>query len=209
MTPHTPSRAQTLRVTLAVSLAIAAAGCESVDMNPRSASTGEPARSGGPTPMAAVAQPARDGEVPVPDGYREWTRFVPTVDKPDAGQVREIYINDAGLQARRGEPFPHGTVLVMEIYPARKDGEALTRDADGRLVKGPLDKIFVMAKGRGWGARQPAGTLDNGDWLYGAYQGSDRAQATADFGACRSCHSPMSKEDFVARYGEHFDTRGF
>ncbi|MCB1801974.1 MAG: cytochrome P460 family protein [Gammaproteobacteria bacterium] len=149
-----------------------------------------------------------DGSVPVPAGYRQWAHFVPTVDKDQAGQVREIYINDTGLKATSGEAFPSGTVSVMEIYSARKNASgALVRNADGRLVKGDLSKIFVMAKGKGWGAAQPAGTIDNGDWVYAAYQADATTQATNDFAACRGCHAPLKEHDYVARYPEHFAAR--
>lgn len=154
-----------------------------------------------------AAMPAGDGDVAVPAGYRSWARFVPTVDKPD-GQIREIYINRQGLQAQRGEAFPSGTVSVMEIYAPRKNaaGEPI-RGTDGRLEKDRLAKIFVMAKGAGWGRALPSGTLSNGDWLYGAYLADATTPATNDFSGCRSCHAPLADKDYVARYDEHFDNR--
>ena len=50
-----------------------------------------------------------DGDLGVPADYKSWSKFVPTVDKAKAGQVREIYINDTGLKAKRGGDFPYGT----------------------------------------------------------------------------------------------------
>lgn len=159
----------------------------------------------GAEPMAKISG---DGDIAVPMTYRSWTRFVPTVDKVDAGQVREIYINPVGLTVRKGEAFPTGTVSVMEIYGARKDSAGkVIKNAEGRLIKGELSRIFVMAKGEGWGASLPAGTLGNGDWLYGAWLADGETAATSDFAACRSCHLPMAATDFMARYDEHFATR--
>lgn len=149
-----------------------------------------------------------DGEVLTPAAYRGWTKFVPTVDKPDAGQVREIYINQVGLTAKRGMAFPPDTVSVMEIYAASKDAAGnLRKTADGRLIKDELKKVFVMAKAEGAGARQPAGTVNNGDWLYGAYLADGKTPATTDFAGCRGCHAPLATADYVARYDEHFDQR--
>ncbi|MGB1108791.1 MAG: cytochrome P460 family protein [Gammaproteobacteria bacterium] len=147
-----------------------------------------------------------DGQVAVPAGYASWPKFVGTVDKAKAGQVREIYINDTGMQAKKGEAFPHGTVTVMEIYAAKKGADGnVTTSTDGRLVKGGLKKIFVMAKGKGWGQNLPAGNVDNGEWVYSAYMADGKTKAAKSYEACRACHAPLAEQDFVARYDEHFD----
>ncbi len=146
-----------------------------------------------------------DGDLSVPAGYQSWAKFVPTVDKAKAGQIREIYINDTGMGANQGDPFPYGTTTVMEIYAAQKNtaGE-LVKDAEGRLVKDKLAKIFVMSKGEGWGAMLPEGTVKTGDWLYSAYQADASTPATQDFSGCRGCHAPLGLDDYIARYDEHF-----
>lgn len=156
----------------------------------------------------AVTVAPVDGDIAVPAGYRDWTKFVPTVDKAEAGQVREIYINSTGLDASAGEPFPNGTISVMEIYAAQKDAAGSpVVDGNGRLVKDKLSKVFIMEKGQGWGAAQAEGVIDNGDWVYGAYEADGTTPATGDFNACRACHQPLASDDFVARYQEHFDQR--
>lgn len=161
----------------------------------------------GPMSGGYAAAPS-DGDIAVPADYRSWSRFVPTVDKAKAGQVREIYINDVGLQADRGDAFPPGTVSVMEIYKAQRDkAGSLVRDGRGRLVKDDLASIFVMQKGSDWGRRQPGGVIDNGDWVYGAFKADGMTMATNDFGKCRECHQPLAGDDYVARYAEHFDYR--
>lgn len=153
-----------------------------------------------------IAAAKKDGDIIVPANYKNWPKFVSTVDKEKIGQVREIYINDTGMQAKRGEAFPSGTLSVMEIYGAKKNAQGkLLKDSGGGLVKGELSKIFVMAKKTGWGAKQPAGTIDNGDWLYGAYMADAKIAATSDFSKCRGCHLPLANKDYIARYDEHFD----
>lgn len=154
----------------------------------------------------AVAK--KDGEIAVPNDYRSWANFVPTVDKDAAGQVRELYVNEKGLETKRGESFPFGTVHVMEIYNAKKDGmDNLQRDSTGKLVKGDLAKIFVMAKGEGWGRALDPGTIKNGDWVYGAYEADGKTAAMSDFTKCRSCHEPLASDDYIAGYNDHFDNR--
>lgn len=150
----------------------------------------------------------QDGEVTIPAAYRDWAKFVPTVDKPDAAQVREVYINQVALTAKRGMAFPPDTVSVMEIYAASTDTAGNQRtQADGRLIKGALQKVFVMAKSEGAAARLPAGTVSNGDWVYGAYLADGKTPAADDFSGCWGCHAPLAANDYVARYDAHFDHR--
>ncbi|MFW1678665.1 cytochrome P460 family protein [Pontibacter sp. JAM-7] len=157
------------------------------------------------TTKPETSQIKGDGDLAVPTGYQSWAKFVPTVDKVKAGQVREIYINDVGMQANKGDNFPYGTTTVMEIYAAKKAADGSPqKDADGRLVKDKLAKIFVMSKGEGWGDMLPATTIKTGDWLYSAYQADASTPATQDFSGCRSCHTPLKLDDYVARYDEHF-----
>jgi hypothetical protein len=49
------------------------------------------------------------------------------------------------VRARSGEKFANGTLMVMELYAAKAN-------ADGRLVKDKLIKVFIMGKNAGWGA---------------------------------------------------------
>ena len=147
-----------------------------------------------------------DGDTAVPENYRSWPKFVKTVDKVKTSQVRELYINQAGMTTKRGDDFPSGTISVMELYDAQKtaDGKPVM-DKNGRLIKSKLSKIFIMEKGEGWKEKQPAGTVDNGDWIYSAYLADGKTQATSDFAACRTCHVPLADTDYIARYDEHFD----
>ena len=150
---------------------------------------------------AATATAPKDGELPFPDGYTGWQAFLPTVDRPDTKQVREIFMNAAAQSAVAGSPLPDGSVLVMEIYGAQVDAAgAPTPDASGRLQKGALSKVFVMAKNPGWGVGiEPA----NGSWVYSAFE-ADGSRATIDYVTCRACHTPAAASDFVLRLDEHF-----
>ena len=161
------------------------------------------------THMASThhAPKLKDGEVKLPSDYKSWPKFIGTVDRADAKQVRDMYINPVGAKVKAGEKFPNGTVSVMEIYKAQEnDDGTLKKDADGRLVKGNMLKVFVMGKGEGWGDLAPAG-LKNGDWSYSAYL-ADGKVAPDLAAACRGCHLPVGEaKDFMFRYDEYFQKR--
>ena len=158
--------------------------------------------------MASPPAPKlKDGEVKIPADYKSWPKFIGTIDRADAKQVRELFINPTGAKAKAGEKFPDGTVSVMELYKAQENADGtLKTDPNGRLVKGNLLKVFVMGKGEGWGELAPPG-LKNGDWSYSAYMADGKA-APDNTAACRGCHLPLGDaKDFVHRYDEYFQKR--
>ncbi len=161
-----------------------------------------------PGDSARPAPALHDGDLSVPAGYRSWTPFLRDVQRPDSKQVRDIYVNEAGVGARKGDAFPNGTIFVMELYNARSAADgSLATGADGRLVKGDLAKIFVMGKGAGWGALVTPAELRNGDWIYAAYLPDGKTHAPDAPAACRGCHLPQASKDFVHRYDEYFAGR--
>lgn len=141
----------------------------------------------------------KDGELPLPADYKTWPRFLVGVPRPDTNQIRDIFINPVGAKVHHGEPFPYGTVMVMEIYRAHAG-------ANGKLEKDELAKVFVMGKGLGWGQNVPD-QFKTGEWVYAAYDPSGKPLAE-DFTKCRACHAPLAQQDFVHRYEEYFRSRG-
>lgn len=159
----------------------------------------------GCAPMTAQAPvaPLKDGELAVPANYRGWAKYLSAVQRPDAKQVREIYMNPTGASGTAAAGFPNGTLFVMENYAAAANADGtLQQGADGKLVKGALLRVFVMGKNAGWGASAPE-SLKNGDWIYAAYL-ADGAKAPESTATCRACHLPLANKDFVHRYDEHF-----
>lgn len=101
----------------------------------------------GSSSMAKASTPKpKDEELSLPGEYKSWPKFLSEVQRPDVKQVRELYINPADANTSRGQAFPSGTVMVMELYKAQLEGETPVTGADGKLVK-----VFVMGKGDGWG----------------------------------------------------------
>jgi len=154
-------------------------------------------------PVAPVTQ-LKDGELPVPAGYKSWPKYLSAVQRPDAKQVREIYMNTVATAGTAAKGFPNGTVFVMENYAAAANPDgSLKQGADGKLVKAGLLRVFVMGKNEGWGASAPEG-LANGDWIYAAYMASGEKSADSTL-TCRACHLPLTaSKDFVHRYDEYF-----
>ena len=147
----------------------------------------------------------KDGELAVPADYRSWPKFLSAVQRPDAKQVREIYMNPAAAAATASAGFGSGTVFVMENYAALEttDGKLAT-GADGKLIKAELLRVFVMGKGAGWGQEEVPESLRNGNWVYASYLADARRKGPEDLTTCRACHLPLANKDFVPRYDEHF-----
>jgi len=159
-----------------------------------------------PMPAPAPVAPLKDGELAVPANYRSWSKFLSAVQRPDAKQVREIYMNPTAGGGTAAKGFPDGTVFVMENYAAAANADGtLKQGADGKLVKGDLLRVFVMGKSAGSGQSAPEG-LKNGDWVYAAYLANGDKSPDSTL-TCRACHLPLAAKDFVPRYDEFFASR--
>ncbi len=157
-------------------------------------------------PLAAQSgSTPKDGELVFPADYKSYVAFLHGIQKPDA--VRDLYINPTGASAEAGQPFANGSILVMEIYNAKKNAEGtLEKGADGNLVKADLAKVFVMQKEAGWGKGAPE-NVRNGDWIYSAFKANGE-RLDVDYTTCRGCHLPLgASKDFVHRYDEYFEKR--
>lgn len=159
----------------------------------------------GSAQTASAPAKLKDGEPVLPVGYQNGPKFLSEVQRPDVKQVRELFVNEVGAKTKAGQPFPNGTVMVMELYKAQMDGEVPVTDPDGKLIKGELAKIFVMEKGEGWG-HDVSENLKTGNWVFAAYA-PDGKPLAEDFGKCRACHVPLAAKDFVHRYDEYFEKR--
>jgi hypothetical protein len=120
------------------------------------------------------------------------------LDQPDIKEIRETYINVEALkQFAPGKPFPNGTVITLPTFKALvNDKGELVRDPNGRLVRGPLDRIVVMEKRTGWGVEYPE-ELRNGEWEYARFRADGTPDQQADIKGCFVCHKPKRDQDFV------------
>jgi Cytochrome P460 len=95
---------------------------------------------------------------------------------------------------------------VMENFAAQVDPAGNPRTGpDGRLVKGDLLRVFVMAKGPGYGANVPP-ELKTGDWAFASYDAKG-ARTADNLNGCRGCHVPLASADYVFRADEFYAAR--
>jgi hypothetical protein len=147
----------------------------------------------------------KDGELTFPKDYKSFPVFLKDIQKKNA--VRDLYINNKGAAAHKGETFPDGTQLVMAIFKVKAgaDGNPV-KGSDGKLVKDKLAKVYLMEKSGGWGVNAPT-NLKNGDWIFSAFS-ADGKRIEVDYTKCRSCHLPFgASKDFVHRYDEYFSKK--
>jgi hypothetical protein len=156
-----------------------------------------------PMSSAPPAAALNDGQLPLPADYRTWPKFLTDVQRADAKQIRDIYMNADAARGSADRGFPPGATFVMENWSVKLDpaGQPL-KGADGKLVKNMLAAVFVMGKNPGWGSNLPEAQR-NGDWIYTAFKGSGERNADARYETCRGCHAPLKDSDFVFRYDEH------
>ena len=112
-------------------------------------------------------------------------------------QVISLYANSTARQAARaGAPLPDGSVIVGEIYSAKKDdaGEVL-QSALGRRVADELKAIVVMERQSAWGDQYPEG-LKVGGWEFEVFSPSGQNLAK-DTTACRECHEPHGDTEYL------------
>ena len=120
------------------------------------------------------------------------------LDQPDIKEIREAFVNPEALKnIKPGQPLPSGTVLSLPTFKAlvNEKGE-LVKDPNGRLVRGPLDRIVVMEKRTGWGIEYPE-DLRNGEWEYARFLPDGSRDPKADIKGCFECHKPKGDQDFV------------
>lgn len=121
-------------------------------------------------------------------------------DRPDNRQVRKVYANSIAATVKQGEPFPYGSVLVMETYRAVLDSENnLALDSQGRFHPGELRGIFVMRKEPGFGTRYQE--QRTGEWEYVAFRPDGTFQTEAQNAVnCAACHTDAGpSRDWVYR----------
>src|SRR5262245_17199723 len=149
---------------------------------------------------ASVPVLAGGDKVAFPADYDKGVLFT-TVDRPDNKQYREFYTSAAALDAaKKGQPLPSGTVILMVQNAAKLDAQGNPeKDANGRFIKTNVIGYTVMEKRTGWGAEYPD-NVRNGEWEYQAFKADKTPNTAANLTACFNCHKPLDKQDYVFLY---------
>ncbi len=112
-------------------------------------------------------------------------------------QVIRLFANDIAIKGMKETgTFPEGSVLVGEVYKAKKDkdGEVIESDLS-RRIRDKLAVIAVMEKRKGFGDGVAA-ELNNGDWGFAAFK-PDGTDAKKDLAKCQACHAPLNEMQHV------------
>lgn len=150
--------------------------------------------------LAAIAgaAAAEDERVQFPAGYA--TTFsnylsLDRVQNPD--QIIRLFANPEALDAASaGKEMPDGSILVGEVYAAKKDDKgAVITSTLGRRIRDKLVAVAVMEKRKGWGESHPA-ELRNGDWEFSIFS-PDGKRLNKDLNTCRQCHAPLKDTQHV------------
>jgi hypothetical protein len=163
----------------------------SVDASPSAQTT--------PTAIPPTPGPApKTDRVGYPEGYQE------NFNK----QVRAVYANDKAMQVKDGQPFPYGSILVMETWRTKQDAAGnIEKDANGRYVRDTLTGIFVMRKEPGFGTDYQQ--QRTGEWEYVAFRPDKTYSSPPErTNACAACHLQVSdaSKDWVARSNLFFQS---
>ena len=136
-----------------------------------------------------------------PEGYQQDFELLFTFDRPDNNSVRYIYGNDLAASTVPGEPYPYGSVLVMEVYRGLTDDDgSVLLDEGGRFLRGDLFGLFVQRKEPGFGEAYQE--FRSGEWEYATYRPDGSALFPIEnTGNCAKCHLEQggTASDFVFR----------
>lgn len=148
--------------------------------------------------LMAGAAYAEDERIPFPADYKTaFTNYLSLDRVQNDDQIIRLFANDAVMDAASaGKPLPNGSILVGEIYAARKDehGNVMTSSL-GRRIRDKLSAIAVMEKRDGWGAGF-SDALRNGDWDFAIFS-PEGERLDKDLNACRQCHAPLVDKQHV------------
>lgn len=148
--------------------------------------------------LMAGAAYADEARIPFPADYKTaFANYLKLDRVQNEDQIIHLFANDIALNAAAaGKELPNGSILVGEIYAARKDkdGNVMTSSL-GLRIRDKLAAVAVMQKGDGWGARFPD-DLRNGDWDFAIFS-PDGKRLDKDLNACRQCHAPLADKQHV------------
>ena len=137
---------------------------------------------------------SEQGRLPCLSDARAIRRPGPAIEQGISGTLRK---RRSAQESQSGPALAERKVLTAPTFKAvLNDKGELVKDANGRLIRGPLDRIVVMEKRTGWGAEY-APDLRNGDWEYARFRPDGTLGANVNYNACFQCHKPKGDQDFV------------
>lgn len=135
---------------------------------------------------------ADDARIAFPENYKDFENYLSLDRVQNHDQIIRLFANDAALEAaREGRELPNGSVIVGELYKAKKDADGnIVESSLGRRVRDKFFAVAVMEKQEGWGDTHPE-QFRNGDWDFAIFS-PDGKRLDKDLNGCRGCHAPLA-----------------
>jgi hypothetical protein len=135
--------------------------------------------------------------VKYPEHYRTRFHLYTSVQRPD-GTIRDLYINDVGVQGLKYGNLPPGTIIVIEGFHALNEtGGKFLVDQNGRYIKGDaFPMIHVREKRSDWSSADFASNARNGLWNSGSFELQTGQPFIESLSACFHCHN-TAPNDFL------------
>ena len=135
--------------------------------------------------------------VTFPEGYKESFTKYHTVNIPATKQVRYYYANKAAVEAAKaGKPLPDGSVLLVEVYAAKLEGDKPVTGGDGFFVADKPIQYTAMARDAGWGKDIPE-MLRNDNWNYAIFTADKQHRPGVNQAECLACHKPLNNVSYT------------
>ena len=135
--------------------------------------------------------------VTFPEGYKEAFTKYHTLNVPATKQVRYYYANKTAVAAAKaGQPLPDGSVLFVEVYAAKLDGDKPVTGGDGFFVADKLLLYTAMARDAGWGKDIPE-MLRNDNWNYAIFTADKQHRPGVNQAECLACHKPLNNVSYT------------
>ncbi len=139
--------------------------------------------------------------VPFPKDYQNFFQEIRASNKTAQTQLGTIYANAPAASVKElvKLPYPDGSVIVMEWAEPVKDAKGeLLLDANGNWRKGPVVRVDVMRREKGFGVEY--GDKRAGEWEFASYRPDGSLLPSAQSpSACAACHVKAAERDYVFR----------
>lgn len=146
---------------------------------------------------AQLAESAKS-DIAFPKDYATtFTNYLSLDRTQNDDQIIRLFANDIAMKGlKETGKFPEGSILVGEVYKAKKDkdGEVLESDL-GRRIKNKFAVVAVMEKRKGFGKGLPS-DIKTGDWGFAAFK-PDGSVAKKNLAKCHQCHAPFGETQHV------------
>jgi len=142
--------------------------------------------------LIALPVMAGDERIAYPADYRaKMVNYISLDRTQNDDQIIRLFTTQAALDAAKaGGELPYGTVIVAEVYKAKKDADGEVIESSlGRRIRDKFAAVAVMQKEKGWGAKFTA-EHKNGDWDFAIFNPKGDRLVKKDLNSCRKCHAP-------------------